>query len=95
MMHFHAEPRDHPICVWERHLERRATPRLCRSTVVKNRHEFLQRDGATCGRFWMISLRFGSMPYNPLEVKAGLDVVELRRTYGNRLAFCGNMDVIA
>jgi hypothetical protein len=34
-MHFHAEPKDHPICVWERHLERRATPRLCRSTVVK------------------------------------------------------------
>jgi uroporphyrinogen-III decarboxylase len=33
--------------------------------------------------------------YNPLEVKAGLDVVELRRKYGHRLAFCGNMDVIA
>ena len=33
--------------------------------------------------------------YNPLEVKAGLDVVELRRKYGHRLGFCGNMDVIA
>jgi hypothetical protein len=32
--------------------------------------------------------------YNPLEAKAGLDVVALRRQYGHRLAFCGNMDVI-
>jgi hypothetical protein len=31
--------------------------------------------------------------YNPLEAKAGLDVVELRRTYGHRIGFCGNMDV--
>jgi hypothetical protein len=33
--------------------------------------------------------------YNPLEAKAGLDVVELRRRYGHRIAFCGNMDVAA
>ncbi|MEA3335210.1 MAG: uroporphyrinogen decarboxylase family protein [Chloroflexota bacterium] len=32
--------------------------------------------------------------YNPLEAKAGLDVVDLRRQYGHRLGFCGNMDVI-
>ncbi len=32
---------------------------------------------------------------NPLEAKAGLDVVELRRTWGHRLGFCGNMDVQA
>ncbi len=31
--------------------------------------------------------------YNPLEVKAGLDVVDLRRKYGHRIGFCGNMDV--
>jgi hypothetical protein len=30
---------------------------------------------------------------NPLEAKAGLDVVELRRRLGHRLGFCGNMDV--
>jgi uroporphyrinogen-III decarboxylase len=30
--------------------------------------------------------------YNPLEAKAGMDVVELRRLYGHRIAFCGNMD---
>ena len=33
--------------------------------------------------------------YNPLEAKAGLDVVELRRELGHDLAFCGNMDVLA
>ncbi len=33
--------------------------------------------------------------YNPLEAKAGLDVVDLRREYGHDIfAFCGNMDVI-
>ncbi len=29
----------------------------------------------------------------PLEVKAGLDVVDLKRKYGQRVAFVGNMDV--
>ena len=32
--------------------------------------------------------------YNPLEAKAGLDVIDLRRQYGHRLGFCGNMDVV-
>jgi hypothetical protein len=32
--------------------------------------------------------------YNPLEAKSGLDVLDLRRKYGHRLAFCGNMDVL-
>ena len=31
--------------------------------------------------------------YNPLEAKAGLDVVELKRRFGKRLAFNGNIDV--
>jgi len=31
---------------------------------------------------------------NPLEAKAGLDVVELRRKFGHRIGFCGNMDVV-
>jgi uroporphyrinogen-III decarboxylase len=31
--------------------------------------------------------------YNPLEVKAGMDVVELRRRYGHHIGFCGNLDV--
>lgn len=31
--------------------------------------------------------------YNPLEAKAGLDVVELKRQFGGRWAFNGNVDV--
>ncbi|MEK7406426.1 MAG: uroporphyrinogen decarboxylase family protein [Acidobacteriota bacterium] len=38
-------------------------------------------------------IEIGIDAYNPLEAKAGLDVVDLRRRYGHRLAFCGNMDV--
>jgi hypothetical protein len=30
---------------------------------------------------------------NPLEVKAGMDVVELRQQYGHRIGFCGNSDI--
>jgi uroporphyrinogen decarboxylase len=36
----------------------------------------------------------GLEAYNPLEAKAGLDVVDLRRKYGHRMGFCGNMDVL-
>ncbi|MBN2329495.1 MAG: hypothetical protein JXR73_20305 [Candidatus Omnitrophica bacterium] len=31
--------------------------------------------------------------YNPLEAKAGLDVVKLKETYAGKLAFVGNIDV--
>ena len=31
--------------------------------------------------------------YNPLEVKAGMDVLDLRRRFGHRIAFCGNSDI--
>lgn len=31
--------------------------------------------------------------YNPLEVKAGLDVIDLRRQYGHAISFFGNSDV--
>jgi uroporphyrinogen-III decarboxylase len=31
--------------------------------------------------------------YNPLEAKAGMDVVELRRQYGHGISFCGNSNV--
>jgi uroporphyrinogen decarboxylase len=33
--------------------------------------------------------------YNPLEAKAGIDVVELKKTYAGKLAFVGNIDVRA
>jgi uroporphyrinogen decarboxylase len=32
--------------------------------------------------------------YNPLEAKAGMDVVDLRERFGHRIGFCGNMDVV-
>jgi uroporphyrinogen decarboxylase len=38
-------------------------------------------------------LEIGIDAYNPLEAKAGMDVVELRRQYGHGIAFCGNSDV--
>jgi len=39
-------------------------------------------------------IEIGVDSYNPLEAKAGLDVIDLRRKYGHRIGFCGNMDVI-
>lgn len=39
-------------------------------------------------------IEVGVDAYNPLESKAGLDVVELRREYGHKIGFCGNMSVI-
>lgn len=38
-------------------------------------------------------IAMGVDAYNPLEAKAGLDVVDLRRRYGHRMAFCGNSDI--
>jgi len=38
-------------------------------------------------------IEIGVDAYNPLEAKAGMDVVELRRQYGQRMGFCGNSDV--
>ena len=39
-------------------------------------------------------IEIGLDSYNPLEAKSGLDVVDLRRKYGHRMGFCGNMDVL-
>ncbi len=39
-------------------------------------------------------IELGVDAYNPLEAKAGMDVVDLRRRFGHRIGFCGNMDVI-
>jgi hypothetical protein len=38
-------------------------------------------------------IEMGVDAYNPLEAKAGLDAVELRRQYGHRLGICGNSDI--
>jgi uroporphyrinogen decarboxylase len=38
-------------------------------------------------------IEIGVDAYNPLEAKAGMDVIDLRRQYGHRIGFCGNVDV--
>ncbi len=38
-------------------------------------------------------IEMGIDAYNPLEAKAGMDVVELRRQYGHQIGFCGNSDM--
>jgi uroporphyrinogen decarboxylase len=38
-------------------------------------------------------VEIGLDAYNPLEVKSGLDVVELKKIFGGRMAFVGNLDV--
>lgn len=39
-------------------------------------------------------IEIGVDAYNPLEAKAGLNVIDLRRKFGHRMGFCGNMDVL-
>ena len=39
-------------------------------------------------------IELGVDAYNPLEAKAGMDVIDLRRRFGHRIGFCGNMDVL-
>jgi uroporphyrinogen-III decarboxylase len=38
-------------------------------------------------------IEMGIDAYNPLEAKAGMDAVDLRREYGHRIGFCGNSDI--
>jgi len=38
-------------------------------------------------------IEIGIDALNPLEAKAGLDAVQLRRQYGHRLGICGNSDI--
>lgn len=49
-----------------------------------------------CGnvnRIFQDFIDLGVDAYNPLEAKAGMDVVDLRRRFGHGIGFCGNMDV--
>jgi len=49
-----------------------------------------------CGNVKAIFADFIDMKidaYNPLEAKAGMDVIELRKQYGHRIGFCGNSNV--
>ena len=40
-------------------------------------------------------IEIGLDSYNPLEAKSGLDVVDLRRAFGHRMGFCGNIDALS
>jgi uroporphyrinogen decarboxylase len=49
-----------------------------------------------CGNVKAIFQDFVEMKieaYNPLEAKAGMDVVDLRSQYGHSIGFCGNGDI--
>ena len=49
-----------------------------------------------CGNVSLILedfIEMGVDAYNPLEAKAGLDCLDLRRRYGHRIGFCGNSDI--
>jgi len=46
-----------------------------------------------CKSIFQDYIDIGIDAYNPLEVKAGMDCVELRRQYGHRIGFCGNSDM--
>jgi uroporphyrinogen decarboxylase len=39
-------------------------------------------------------VEIGVDAYNPLESKAGMDMLDLRRRFGHGIAFCGNMDAL-
>jgi uroporphyrinogen decarboxylase len=50
-----------------------------------------------CGnvnRIFSDFVEIGVDAYNPLEAKAGLDVIDLRRRFGHQIGFCGNLDVV-
>jgi uroporphyrinogen-III decarboxylase len=38
-------------------------------------------------------IEMGLDAYNPLEAKAGMDAVDLKRKYGNRIGYCGNSNI--
>lgn len=50
-----------------------------------------------CGNVKLILedfIEIGIDAYNPLEAKAQLDVVELKKSFGNRLGYCGNSNIL-
>lgn len=39
-------------------------------------------------------IEIGLDSYNPLEAKSGLNVVDIRKQYGHKMGFCGNIDAL-
>jgi hypothetical protein len=49
-----------------------------------------------CGNVTLIFedfIEMGVDAYNPLEAKAKMDAVELKKRYGNKIGYCGNSDI--
>jgi uroporphyrinogen decarboxylase len=49
-----------------------------------------------CGNVSLILedfIEIGLDAYNPLEVKAGMDAVKLKKLFGDKMGFCGNNDI--
>ncbi|MCX6309970.1 MAG: hypothetical protein NTY32_14515 [Bacteroidia bacterium] len=49
-----------------------------------------------CGNVELIFedfIEMGLDSYNPLEVKAGMDIVDLKKRYGDKIGYCGNNDI--
>ena len=49
-----------------------------------------------CGNVLLIFedfIEIGMDAYNPLEVKAGMNAVDLKKKYGNRIGYCGNSNI--
>jgi uroporphyrinogen decarboxylase len=78
---------------WRRHFKPivREQIRLCHDAGLPVIYHGCGNTSAIFGDF----IEMGLDSYNPLEAKSGLDVVDLRRRYGHRMGFCGNMDVLS
>ncbi len=76
---------------WRRHFKPgvKAMVELCHSHGLP----VIYHGCGNVNRIFEDFIEIGVDAYNPLEAKAGLDVVDLRRRFGHSIAFCGNMDV--
>lgn len=77
-----------------RDLEFPSQQRLCDFFHSKGMPVILHSDGDV-RRFIPMFLEAGFDCLQPLEVKAGMDLIALKREYGDRLAFMGGIDVRA
>jgi hypothetical protein len=66
--------------------------RICRAVHAAGLKTIYHGCGNACAVLEDM-IEAGVDAYNPLEAKAGLDVLELKRRFGARLAFNGNIDV--
>lgn len=77
-----------------RELEFPSQKRLCDFFHSRGMPVILHSDG-DIRRFILLLIEAGFDCLQPLEVKAGMDVIELKKQYGDRLAFMGGIDARA